>query len=244
MNKGYIAFVTGYIGTKNHTYIPNKPPQYDSYYITDNKWVYARLKRTQWMPIFIDDIMDILSKFLSNSHFIKNKNINKLDKVDKNRFYTIVSKPLKVYPDQFLPKGYHYIVWFDSKFDVNITGTLEAIRNWKQDKAIMLHKHPFAKNIEEEFNESMKQKRYVKERYQYIDYIYKNTTKGLSKYHNKHYQCGYLLYNTNHPETKNIQRTWQQHINNCGINDQISFNFIAQLFDKYIDEYIYDIQDL
>ena len=237
-----IAFVTGYIGRKFYTKIPDKPNQYDSYYITDNRRIYFRLKFTKWQGIFIKDVRKLLSTFSPNNQFSQYDNINKLDKINQKIFYAMASKALKVYPNHFLPKQYQYLIWFDNKFNVNLEGTLKSIKSYNKNIAIMLHKHPFVENIAKELTESKKQKRYARQEDRYVKYIDNNVNNGLSKHHYIHYQSGYLLYNIKHKQTANIQKIWQQHINDCGINCQITFNFVAQLFDQYIDEYIYDIK--
>ena len=119
---------------------------------------------------------------------------------------------------------------------------MQTIENWNPNIAMALHRHPFLNNISEEFKESMLQERYILDKERYHNYIDSNVSKGLSSEHYNHFQCGYLLYNMNHPDTTRIQKTWHEHINKCGINDQISFNFIAQIFKRVIGEYRYDIQ--
>jgi hypothetical protein len=37
-----------------------------------------------------------------------------------------------------------------------------------------------------------------------------------------------------HEKIKEINNTWYQHIQECGIQDQISFFFVKQLFNDYI----------
>jgi len=240
-----IAFVTGYIGPKKRARIPVKPPQYDGYYITNNKRVLKRLRKTQWTPIFIKDTMSLISE-LSFDNPLKKYNMDdlpKLDKIDRERFFTMACKPLKTEPQKFIPKPnlYHYIIWSDNKINVNIEGTITTIKSWNTNLAMMLHRHPFVANIEKEYDESMLQERYVREKEQYAKYINKNVNEGLSAKQDLFYQCGYIIYNLQHPETLNIQKTWKKHIGQCGINDQISFNFVAQQFNSVIGEYKYDI---
>ncbi len=238
-----IAFVTGYIGPKAKAKIPKKPPQYDGYYITNNKRVFKKLKKKQWVPIFIEDTMNLMSELTLDNPLKKYKmeDLSKLDEIDRERFYTMACKPLKVHPQQFLPNTYDYVVWFDNKFDVNVEGSIKTIAEWNTNLAMMLHKHPFVANIAKEYDESMYQERYVREKDQYTTYINNNIDKGFSSKHDMHYQCGYIIHNLKHPETKNIQETWKKNIYECGINDQISFNFVAQQFSNIIGEYKYDI---
>ncbi|MFC5044567.1 hypothetical protein ACFSTE_15465 [Aquimarina hainanensis] len=237
-----LAFVSGYVGKKKHARIPKKPPRHDSYFITDNKWVYYRLKFTRWKPVFIKDTAALIAQFSPESP-VNNFSEEAIttDKVTAQRYYTTACKPLKVYPQHFLKKKYDYLVWSDNKFDINYKDTIKVVNNWNPDIAMMLHRHPVLKNIDGEFEESMLQERYVIEKEQYTRYIKDRVNEGLSSQSDDHYQCGYLLYNMKASETENIQKAWHQNINQCGINDQISFNFVAQKFRHLIDEYKYDI---
>ncbi|TPN84781.1 hypothetical protein [Aquimarina algicola] len=242
-NSPKIAFVTGYVGLKFSAPIPKKPPHYDGYFITNNKWVYNRLKLTNWTPIFIDNTIEKLFYAPSEDLVKTFKNIKNADKITKQYVFTTACKPLKLYPQKFIQKSYDYVVWFDNKFNINTKGTIQTIKNWDSKIAMMLHRHPFVNNINGEFKESMYQERYIIDKESYLKYIEKNVSQGLSAEHHNHFQCGYLLYNMNHPDTMQIQETWHKHIKECGINDQISFNFVAQLFSEVITEYMYDIEE-
>ena len=238
-----VAFVSGYVGLKRMAPIPRKPSKYDGYFITNNRWVYYRLKLTKWKPVFIENTLNRLFDNPSEELIETFKNIKRIDKIAKNYFFTKACKSLKLYPQKFIPKTYDYIVWFDNKFDVNVNGTIQTIKNWNPNVSMMLHRHPFLNNISEEFKESTLQKRYIVDKENYLNYIEKNISKDLSAEHYNHFQCGYLLYNMNHSDTIRIQKTWHEHIKKCGINDQISFNFVAQIFKDIIGEYIYDIHE-
>jgi hypothetical protein len=238
-----IAFVSGYVGLKVTIPIPKKPAKYDGYFITNNKWVYYRLKLTKWKPVYVENTLNTL--FDNPTEDLKEtfKNIRRIDKTTRKYFFTKACKFLKLYPQDFIPKTYDYVVWFDNKFNVNIEGTIKTINSWTPNISMMVHRHPFINNIKEELKESMLQQRYILDKDNYLNYIEKNVSNGLSTEHYNHFQCGYLLYNMNHSDTKLIQKTWHEHIKQCGINDQISFNFVAQVFEEIIDEYIYDIQE-
>jgi hypothetical protein len=242
-NSSSVAFVTGYIGLKASARIPTKPSQYDGYFITNNKWVYYRLKLSKWTPIFIENTLDKLFDNPTEELIETFKNIKGVDKITRQYFFSRASKSLKLYPQEFIPKKYDYLVWFDNKFNVNIKGTIQTIKDWPPNVSTMLHRHPFVNDIRGEFKEAMLQERYILDKKNYLDYIEENVSKGLSSEHYNHFQTGYLLYNMNHDVTKHIQKTWHEHIKRCGINCQISFNFVAQMFREFIGEYIYDIHE-
>jgi hypothetical protein len=108
----------------------------------------------------------------------------------------------------------------------------------QEDYALLMREHNFIKNnVLDEFNESMKQKRYVEQKDQYLTYINNQIKNGLSKSTEKHAMCNVLIRNMKHSKIKDINNTWYSHIQECGIQDQISFFFVKQLYKDYI--YIY-----
>ena len=135
------------------------------------------------------------------------------------------SKTLKVFPQTFLEKQYDFVVWYDNKFCINVDDTIRIINSWNNKHSLMLHKHPFINNVEEEFAVSMNQSRYVYEKEKYINDCKKI---GLVDNYMFHSQTSYIIYNLNHRMTTKLQREWMYNIKKCGIQCQISFN----LFDK------------
>jgi hypothetical protein len=85
-----------------------------------------------------------------------------------------------------------------------------------------------------EFNESMLQKRYQIESEKYKNYINNQVKNGLSVITPLHCACGFMIRNMKHEKTIDINTTWYKHIQECGIQDQISFFFIKQFFTEYI----------
>jgi hypothetical protein len=99
--------------------------------------------------------------------------------------------------------------------------------------AILLRKHGFVGNsVWEEYNESMLQLRYRKQRDQYLEYIKKYLDSGLSDKVKVHSACGFLIRNMKHEKINEINNKWYEHIQECGIQDQISFFFVKQFFDE------------
>ena len=89
-------------------------------------------------------------------------------------------------------------------------------------------------NIWDEYNESMKQHRYILQNEKYKKYINKQINNGLSEITEYHYACGFLIRNMKHEKIIEINKTWYEHIQECGIQDQISFFFVKQLFNGHI----------
>ena len=156
---------------------------------------------------------------------------------------TMSSKSLKVYPQKWLEKNYDFVVWYDNKFSVNVKDTLKVVKNWnKKPHALMLHRHPYFRNVAREFEESMHTERYLCQKESYIKYINECKNIGLTDTYNFHSQCGFIIYNLNHNLTQEIQDTWMEHIKKCGIQDQISFNMMRQNYEDSIGEYKYPIK--
>ena len=80
----------------------------------------------------------------------------------------------------------------------------------------------------------MKQPRYLLESEKYKNYIKNQVKNGLSEITEHHCACGFLIRNMKHEKIIEINNTWYQHIQECGIQDQISFFFVKQLFNEYI----------
>ena len=76
----------------------------------------------------------------------------------------------------------------------------------------------------------MIQWRYYIQRERYYNYIMKQLKNGL--YVNTLYHCitGLLIRNMKHKKIIELNQTWYNHILECGIQCQISFFFVKQLF--------------
>jgi hypothetical protein len=216
-----LAFYTVFYGSDSNTanIIPQTPSiKYDCYYFTNNKNTFERLRDTKWIGIFIDDP--------SNDDLIES---------------CMKSKLLKCMPETHpdLLK-YKYLCFFDTK--IAITDTLvENIVNTTftdNDVCMVLRKH-FNQhaNVYWEFQESVKQYRYTLEKEKYDRYIDNQSLNGLSCNLNmdeSHIACGFIIRDMTKSKTLEINKTWYEHVQVCGIQDQISFFFVKQLFKNNI----------
>jgi hypothetical protein len=223
-----IAFYTCFYGTTDNIAfkIPEIPTEkYPCYYFTNNKDMLEEIKKTKWIGIY------------------DNKPVTE-DSIE-SCFY---GKKVKVVPHDFkILKNYNYTIFFDSKLNnINVKLVENYINKYFIDNtyALLLCKHDFiTDNVWNEFEESMNQPRYQKEKNKYISYINTQLSNGLDDKTSVHCKCGFLIRKMHHPKIKEIDDTWYSHIKMCGIQDQISFHFVKQLFEKYIfvfDEKIYD----
>ena len=103
------------------------------------------------------------------------------------------------------------------------------------DKTIIFAKHAFIKsnNVWDEFNESMKQPRYFAQKEQYEKYINQKLSQGLTPVSDIHHVTGFII--RKHCEmTNQINEEWYKHIKECGIQCQISFFFVQQMYKAHI----------
>lgn len=220
-----LAFVTGYIGQAGDKgRIPTVPLAGHSYLITNLSEVAQAALEKGWTPI-----------------------MNTCENTSTEIARTQASKPLKVFPQQFVSrvshKAYKYMVWFDNKFDVNVAGVNDAVAQWNPAHALILHRHPFlcgtdlACGADVELKESLLQHRYQLQEKQYVKYMEEEARAGFPTHGERHFQSGFLLYCLDHPDCAKIQRTWMAHIERCGIQCQISMYYVAQRFPDSIGEF-------
>lgn len=219
MNK-FLAFYTVFIGSnKNLSFnIPPLPSvNHDCFYFTNNLAILKSLNNTGWIPRFVD--------------------VNPKDDVFDS---CMLSKHVKVLPSKYAElANYNYTCYLDSKVNkVSPQKILDLINNYceVQGYAMLLRQHWFVPpNVFNELEESMIQKRYKLQKDRYASYIAQQIKNGLSSTTEYHAACGIIVRNMREKIIHDIGETWLEHIDQCGIQDQISFFFVKQLFDrKYI----------
>lgn len=214
-----LAFYTHFYGSNlNLSFsIPEIPSlKHKCFYFTNNHSIMDKLKSTQWIGVYHDII-------------------TKDDLIES----CMVGKHIKAKPHEYEElKGFTYLCAIDSKMDkVNVEFMEKMIVEYfvQQNYALLLRKHPFIEHsVWIELDVSLKQERYRKQMEQYKRYIEKQEGKGLSVNTPNHAACGFLLRNMKNVKTAEIGDTWYQHIQECGIQDQISFFFVKQFFPEYI----------
>jgi hypothetical protein len=148
-------------------------------------------------------------------------------------------KHVKVLPHLYKElNNYDYSCFIDSKLaKVSETFVEDFIRRFfiEGDYALLLRHHWFlGNNVWEEYHESMLQERYRNKSDEYMKYIETQLANGFSETTPYHCACGFLIRNMRHPVMNDLNETWYKHIEECGIQDQISFFFVKQLFDCYV----------
>lgn len=215
-----LAYYTCYFGGKSNysRLIPPIPSiKYDCYYFTNDIDIYNELKQTPWIVIYMNDVP------------IHNCQVKD----------TMESKKLRCCPHKFdILNNYEYLCWFDNKLQVYENKVEECIEKLNDsNKIIVLSKHPYSNtfnSVWDEFNIAMDIDKYNFQKYQNIKYIQMQINNGFSEKINIHF-CGGWNIRKMCKKTEEFGELWYKHIQECGIEDQISLQFIQQ---KYIDNII------
>jgi len=214
-----LAFYTCFYGANNNGAfkIPKIPSDtYDCYFFTNNLNLLNYIKKTKWRAIYDD------------KPIFNDVNLSAMQ-----------SKYVKSVPHQVSPlNNYDFTCYLDSKLkklSETFIVTLIEEHCIRGSFALLLRQHEFLKdNVWNEYNESIKQERYKKESDRIQTYIHNQLKEGLSENTDKHCQTGLLIRNMNHPKIAEINETWHSHIQDCGIQCQVSFFFVKQKFSEYI----------
>jgi hypothetical protein len=201
--------------------IPKVPSlTYNCYFYSNNETIIDTLKETQWIGVYDD------------------KPCNK-DLIES----CMLGKHVKAMPHEYTElKDYDYLCFVDSEMDkVNEKLIEDYINEYfiEQNYALLPKQHWFVgANIHDEFITSMNKEKYRIEHQKYNEYINKQITNGLSEKTTHHYNTKLLIRNMKHEKMNEINTTWYNHIQECGIQDNISFFFAKQLFDDYIFPFV------
>jgi len=213
-----LAYYTCYFGgISNYSrLIPPIPSlKNDCYYFTNDKDIYNRLENTRWIRVLLDIP-------IHNCH-VKDSMEPKFIRCCPHLF------------DQL--KNYEYLCWFDSKikvFEDKVDELVDILS--KGDKCIVLTKHPYSNkfnSVWDEFNLAMEYDKYRAQKDQNIAYINKQLANGFSDKINIHY-CATWTLKKMCKKTEEFGELWYENIKECGIECQISLQFVQQKFTDYI----------
>lgn len=221
-----LAYYTCFYGSDNNPcfHVPELPSlKNNCFFFTNNKSIFNLLSQTNWITIYQD--------------------IKTSDDLIQSCF---TGKHIKCLPELYTPlQQYNYLIFFDNKLpkinDITIQDAI--VENFiQQNYAMILRVHCFLPHgsVYDEFNESMKQLRYQAQKKMYEFYIESQLKFGLQSSTPSHYMCGFIIRNMTHPKIRDINLTWYDHILQCGIQDQISFYFVKQLFEDCITHFNQD----
>jgi len=220
-----LAFYTYYFGNETNRNIPPLPSsKYDCFYFTNNKQLFSKLQQTKWITVFVDR-----------------------ETRDETNESNMFGKFIKSCPDEYEElKKYDFLCFFDDKINTTNEMKVEEFINKycvQQNYAFLIKEHCFLKHsVYNEFKESMNQSRYRIEAENYLKYIQNQKNNGLSDVTERHCQTGFIIRNMRHSKIDLIDHTWYSHIQECGIQCQIAFFFVKQLFPPE-DIYIFSTKE-
>jgi hypothetical protein len=143
------------------------------------------------------------------------------------------SKIAKALPHLFPQLNqYDYSLYVDDKIDFNSA----LLWDWiplieAKEGMIMIRCHPDLKNnVLNEFATSMIQARYQAQKEQMAEYISRKVDQGYQLRVDKMYWTSAILRNMKHPRINEFNEFWYDEIVSCGIECQISFDFVAQKY--------------
>jgi hypothetical protein len=187
---------------------------YKCYFFTNNYNFYNELKETapiQWTIIY-DDV-----------------------KIETENEGNMLGKYLKALPhkNNYLRK-HDYLCYIDTTFpEINVSYVELIIDSCfiKKNLILALRTHDFIFNsVWFEFAASMTQKRYRDDRDKYYKYINDKINEGFKDTTTMHARTGYIIRNMKHKDVISLNEKWYEEIMKCGIQCQISFFFVKQLF--------------
>jgi len=184
--------------------------QFDHFFISNNEHILEMAKAKGWLPIFLE-LPVSTNRVLSAQQ----------------------SKVPKALPHLFPAlKHYDSLFYADDKIAFNAFKIYQLNELLiKENRAVMIREHPsLVNNILNELAVAMIQPRYQAQRDQTVAYIEKQIKCGLELCVDRLFWTSAILRNMNHIDTALINEDWYAAILDCGIECQISFDFIAQKY--------------
>lgn len=124
-----------------------------------------------------------------------------------------------------------YIIWFDNKFALRTDNILDELIRFDSSKiSMMMHELDHCSGVWKEYKRAIEQPRYLHFRSEMKTYIREQSSLGFATEGVPHFQTSFILYNMKHPNTTLIQKLWYRRIQRVGIQCQIAFFFVSQLY--------------
>lgn len=215
-----LAFYTVFMGSNYNwaNIVPNRPPpEFDSYFYTNNMDTFHRASNQGWTCIFIN-------KEIQNGN---------LESAMDAKIYKACPHLL----DEL--KKYEFTCYLDTKIVITdytkITEVIDQIENNADNQiSYALPKHTCDyHNVWDEFNLAMIYDKYRLQKEKNETYIQKQLQNGFNEYIPHHFTTQFII-RKNSELTSQINETWYNHILECGIECQISFSFVQQLYLNHI----------
>ncbi len=207
-----LAIYSTYFGSStNKTFNANRAAVgLDHYFISNNKDILSDVAKAGWIPIFLN--LEISTNRVLSAQQAK------------------IPKALPhLFPEL---TAYQFLFYVDDKIDFDVMA-LQSLRKMmcKDNNSLMVRAHPSLQgNILNEFAAAMIQPRYQAQRDQTVEYIDNKLREGFNLKVEHLYWTSAILRNMAHHDTVKINEDWYSNILACGIECQISFDFIAQKY--------------
>jgi hypothetical protein len=186
----------------------------DCYYFTNNPNTFHRLQSTRWKPVWVNLP-------------VSSDNLVSAEQTKRLRCCPWEYEQLKPYP---------YICWVDSKLRITHPERIHQIVSELEvsDAVWAFTLHPIKyTNVWGEFHEAMKHEKYARQRDQNIAYIQSRLALGFDAMKPQRTCCGFNI-RKQCPLAKEMGELWLSEIQECGIEDQISFQFVHQKYEDKI----------
>jgi hypothetical protein len=195
------------------------PDEIDSYYFTNNRNTYNQLLSTKWKPIFIDIPIS-----------------------DDNVVCSEQSKHIRCCPWEYdVLEPYDYLCWIDSKLKFTNKARLHEIVSELSNSsfvwAFTQHPSPY-RDVWGEYTAAIQHEKYARQADQYKKYIENRIGEGYDLKIPQRVCCGFSI-RKKCPLAKEIGDFWFSEIQECGIEDQISFQFVHQKYNDVIRVFPY-----
>lgn len=185
---------------------------FDHFFISNNPQILEMATNRGWHPIYLD-LPVSANRVLSAQQ----------------------SKIPKALPHLF-PALNHYdsLLYVDDKISFSATKMYQLSQTLiQQNQALMIREHPsLTHNILNELAVAMIQPRYQAQRDQMVAYIDAQIKSGLQLRVEHLFWTSAILRNMRHSETYLINEDWYNAILDCGIECQITFDFVAQKYNS------------
>ena len=216
ISKQHLAFYTIFCGTgANAANQVHDPPSLTvpSYCFTDNNSTFVEADRKGWRAKLLDG---------EPSSDLIGANMKAKDLKARPFMNAILSQ-------------YNYTVFHDSKKMVQQDYVNQIVKSLPAHKAIAIREHNFIfppVSVWTEFEESLKQERYVRQKTQMKHYIESKIRQGYAAVQPVHFWCSFIIRDMNNPLVRSVGNSWYSNIMECGIEDQISMFFVYQEYSE------------
>lgn len=212
-----IAFYTVFYGGDNNwtNIVPPLPSTvHTCFFFTNNRNTFDRANQEKWTGVYVT-------------------NVPIYDDDNKDAFS---AKELKTCPHHCeLLEPFDYLCYFDCKTQVDEKKVLHIIEQLDQSpQSVVFSKHPFDfHDVWDEYHLCLQFPKYAIEHERYKMYLEKYISRGFSQHIDTHYTTQFAIRKNNY-KSKEIGELWYYHIAECGIECQISFSIVQQLYKKDI----------